>query len=111
MKQLLKISLLLFPLWITSCATSNYGSFVASSYIEPGVENELLGTVEGESRQTLILYLFPQGDAPSIKQAVRDAKSKIPGTKFLTDIAIDDRTDWGFGYSERIIRIEAKAYK
>lgn len=100
-------------LLLSSCATSNHGSFVPSTYIEPVNEtiNQEAGLVTGVSKQTWFLYVFPIGEAPSTAEAISDAKSKIKGTRFLTDISIDDRTYWKFGYSEQVIEVKATAYK
>ena len=98
---------------LNSCATSNHGSFVSSTYIEPVPEaiHQEAGSVIGVSKQTWLLYVFPIGESPSTDDAISDAKSKIKGTRFLTDISIDDRTYWKFGYSEQVIEVKATAYK
>ena len=100
-------------IFLSGCTTSNHGSFVTSSYIESGDKNkgEFAGKVVGESTQTWVLYIIPIGDAPSTSNAINDAKSKIEGTKYLTDISIDDRTYWKFGYSRWVIKVDANAYK
>jgi len=88
---------------LCSCATSNHGTFVASTYTEPSDKTSCkpASKVTGESTQTWVLYIFPVGDSPSTNSAILDAKSQIEGTKFLTDISIDDKTYWKFGYSAR----------
>jgi hypothetical protein len=105
--------LLLAIIMSAGCSTSNHGTFVTSSYMNSGAKykGEFLGTVRGESRQTWILYLFPQGEPPSTSKAIQNAKSKFAGTKILTDVSIDDETHWKFGYSIRLIEVEANAYK
>ncbi|MBW7469511.1 hypothetical protein QQF73_11370 [Marinobacter sp. M216] len=99
-------------LLLSACATRDMqGSFIPHSYIDPKGEfqGELIGHVSGTSSQTLVLYIFPVGDAPSLDEAMDDAMSKIPGTKYLTNISIDDRTVWGIGYSREIIELDADA--
>lgn len=104
---------MLFLLFLSSCATSNHGTFVSSTYVEQNEKTgaKVAGKVTGESSQSWFLYIFPLGEAPSTNEAILDAKSKIEGTKFLTDLSIDDRTYWRFGYSEQVVKVEATAYK
>ena len=104
---------LAIALLLSSCATSRYGSFIASTYItdQENVENVLLGEVSGESRQTWILYIFPVGEAPSTHGAIKDAKSQIEGTRFLTDVSIENQVQWKLGYSLDVITVQAAAYK
>lgn len=100
-------------LLLCSCATSNHGTFVSSSYVPPDAQakNQVLGNVVGESTQTLVLYALPFGPPPSTAAAIADAKQQLKGTTFLTDLSIDDRTYWKLGYSEQVIRVEATAQK
>lgn len=106
------ITLLTISLFVIGCSTSNHGSFIASSHIDKRAsKHQSLGSVTGESKQTWVLYLFPRGDAPSTNAAIQDAKSKIPGTKYLTDISIDDHSYWSIGYYEQIIKVEAEAHQ
>jgi len=108
-KQLLLIATLLM---VCGCTTSNHGTFVASTYVDPKVTSkDVVGKVNGESKQIWILYIFPHGEAPSTDKAIIDAKSKIEGTKYLTDLSIDDRTYWNFFYSEKVIEVKATAHK
>ena len=112
--KLQKISgLLAIAFLLTSCATSRYGSFVSSTYItdQENVEHVLLGEVNGTSQQTWLLYIFPVGEAPSIHEAIRDAKSQIEGTRYLTDVSIENQVEWKFGYSLDVITVQAAAYK
>ena len=37
--------------------------------------------------------------------------SKHPGTKYLTNNSIDDRTNWKIGYHEEVIRVQAEAHR
>lgn len=111
-----KIRVLFFiaaMLFLNSCATSNHGSFVPSTYKETHEEtvNEKGTKVIGVSKQTWFLYIFPMGNAPSTDEAISDAKSKIKDTKFLADLSIDDRTNWKVGYSEQLIEVKATAFK
>lgn len=97
---------------VSACSTGDLqGSFIPHSYIDPNgnFRGELIGHVTGTSTQTLVLYVFPLGDAPSLDEAMDDAMGKLPGTNYLTDISIDDRTEWGIGYSKRIIDLDADA--
>lgn len=94
---------------LSSCATSKHGNFIESSYDDVGKESAILGEVTGESKQTWFLYVFPIGKAPSTSDAINDAKSKIKGTRFLTDISIDDRMYWKIGYGEQVIKVKAIA--
>jgi|GEM_PF-1318339 len=106
------ILLMILPILLIGCSTSNHGSFTASSYT--GSENpkrESLGKVTGESSQTWVLYLFPYGNSPSTNEAIQDAKSKITETEYLTDISIDDDSYWSIGYYEQIITVKAEARK
>jgi hypothetical protein len=106
------ILILILPLLMIGCSTSNHGSFTASSYAESqNPKRESLGKVTGESRQTWVLYLFPYGDSTSTNEAIQDAKSKIAETEYLTDISIDDNTYWSIGYYEQIITVKAEARK
>ena len=106
-KQLLLFATLLT---LSSCATAQHGTFVASTYVDPTIRGaEVVGKVSGESKQTWLLYILPIGKAPSTDEAIMDAKSKVEGTKYLTDLSIDDRTYWGFGYSEYVIEVKATA--
>lgn len=103
--------LLVLSISVIGCSTSNHGSFIASSYINNQTsEHGSLGSVTGESKQTWALYLFPLGEAPSTNAAIQDAKSKIPDTRYLTDISIDDHTYWSLGFYEQIIQVEAEAH-
>lgn len=112
MNKIKQLVLLISLLILTSCATSKHGTFVASTYVDPAIVGEkIIGKVSGESRQTWFLYIFPVGKAPSTDDAIRDAKSKIEGTQYLTDLSIDDRNYFGFGYSEHAIEVQATASK
>lgn len=97
---------------LTACSTGGlHGSFIPSTYVDPNddVKGEIIGHVKGVSSQTLVLYLFPLGESPSTDAAIDDAMGQVEGTKYLTDIAIDDRTYWGIGYSEQVIILDADA--
>jgi len=108
-KQLILMATLLL---LSSCATSNHGTFVTSTYVDPAlISEEVLGKIFGESKQTWLLYIFPIGKAPSTDEAIIDAKSKVEGTKFLSDLSVDDRMYWKFGYKEQVIEVNATAHK
>jgi hypothetical protein len=103
--------LILLSLLLTGCTTGLHGNYVPHTYIDnnANVKGELIGTVTGVSSQTWFLYLLPMGESPSTEKAITDAKTKIKGTKYLSDVSIDDRMIWGFGYSKQIIRVDAEA--
>lgn len=108
-KQLLLMATLLL---LSSCATSNHGTFITSTYINPSlISEEAVGKISGESKQTWLFYIFPIGKAPSTDEAIIDAKLKIEGTKFLSDLSVDDRIYWKFGYKEQVIEVSATAHK
>ena len=95
------------------CTSARHGSFVPMTYA-PSTHQasaEFIGMVEGESAQTFLLYILPLGDPASTEEAVKKAKSQLDGTVFLSDVSIDDRTYWGFGYATQIIRVSARAYR
>jgi hypothetical protein len=98
---------------LSSCTTAAHGTFAKSTFLETNnkYQNIFVGKVVGESSQTYLLYLLPVGEAPSTSEALSDAESKIPGTKYLTNLSIDNITYWKFGYSIRVIKVEANAYK
>lgn len=99
-------------LLLSGCATSHHGNFITSSFNGTDKKDvQVLGKVTGESKQKWLLYVFPTGKAPSTEEAINNAKAKIAGTKFLTDISIDDRTYWKFGYSVQVIEVKATAHK
>lgn len=107
----LNILILIFCLFVSGCSTGFHGTFISNTYIDKqsGVEGEVIGNVIGESTQTYFLYLFPMGASPSTDIAINDAKQKIKGTKYLSDVSIDDRMIWGIGYRKQIIKVEAEA--
>ena len=110
--NLLYLSIFAFLL-LVGCNTGFHGSFVQNTYIyeEDGINSELIGPVTGQSCQTKVLYLFPLGPAPSTDEAVQFAKDQYEGTKYLTDVSIDDRVKWEIGYSIQCITVEAMAHR
>lgn len=105
--------LILFPL-LTGCSTAKHGSFITSTYIQnKDMQDNIeeLGPVKGSSCQTMMLYIFPMGPAPSTNEAVESAKNQHQGTKYITDITIDDRVEWKIGYSIQCITVEGTAHK
>jgi hypothetical protein len=109
--QSLYKTLILFPLLLSGCATGLHGNYVPHTYIDKGtdVKGESIGNVSGVSSQTWVLYVFPLDDSPSTDKAIQDAKGKINGTKYLSDVSIDDRTIWGIGYRKQTIKVDAEA--
>ena len=72
---------------LSACSTSLHGSFVTTSYeakVGDPVATEL-GSAEGRSCQTRILYIFPSGDSPTTDAAIENAKNVHQGTRFITD--------------------------
>lgn len=112
LKSLIVYSSLLALLLLAGCNTAFHGSFATNTYIyeEDDVNIELIGPVKGQSCQTKVLYIFPLGPAPSTAEAIQSAKDQLEGTKYLTDVSIDDRVKWEFGYSVQCITVEAKAH-
>lgn len=106
----LSLSALLF---LTGCNTGFHGSFSPNTYSsdEDNAGSENIGPVEGQSCQIRVLYFFPYGSAPSTAEAIQAAKKQYEGTKYLTDISIDDRTEWGIGYSKQCITVEGFAHR
>ena len=98
---------------LTACTTGFHGSFAPSTYIdsEDDENSEQIGPVKGQSCQTRVLYLFPAGPPPSTAEAIQSAKDQYESTKYLTDISIDDRTEWGIGYSRQCISVEGIAHR
>lgn len=111
----LKISYFILPVFIFlgACYTGHHGSFVPSTYVDSKDDSDStqIYPVKGQSCQTLILYLFPAGSPPSTGEAIQSAKDQHEGTKYLTDISIDDRTKWEFGYSLQCIIVEGTAHR
>jgi hypothetical protein len=99
--------------FLTACTTGFHGSFAPSTYIgsEDGVNSEQIRRVKGQSCQTRVLYLFPTGLPPSTAEAIQSAKGQYEGTKYLTDVSIDDRTEWEIGYSRQCITVEGIAHR
>ena len=97
---------------LTSCTTAHHGSFVPSTYSGNynGPNSMQIGRVMGQSCQIMVLYVFPLGPAPSTDEAIQSAKGQNEGTKYLTDISIDDRTEWKIGYSRQCITVEGIAH-
>lgn len=95
------------------CAAGLHGSFVAHSWHDPATREsaELLGDVEGRSCQVKVLYIFGWDEPASTDAAIRDAKSKYPGTTFLADISIDTEEEWRFLYGVLCVVARAQAYR
>ena len=112
MTKIFPLLLLPMALATTSCTTGHHGSFIPASHIDARkTQGKSLGEVTGESTQPWFLYLLPSGPAPTTNEAIQDAMSKIPGTEYLTNISIDDRTNWKIGYHEQVIRVQAEAHR
>lgn len=99
--------------FLTACTTGFHGSFAPNTYTggENNENSEEGIPVKGQSCQTRVLYVFPSGEAPSTAEAIQAAKDQHEGTKFLTDISIDDRTEWEIGYSIQCITVEGLAHR
>ena len=98
-------------LLLMGCNTGFHGSFAPNTYFsnEDYGNSQIIGHVEGQSCQTRVLYVFPLGSAPSTAEAIQAAKDQYEGTKFITDVSIDDRTKWEIGYSIQCITVEGIA--
>ena len=107
-KHLIILPLFLF---IFSCSTGSHSSFITHTYIDKkaNIQEQFIGRVSGESSQIWFLYLFPIGGSPSTLDAVNDAKSKVEGTKYLSDLSIDDQMIWKIGYRKQTIKVTADA--
>lgn len=110
-KLYFNIAILAFCLLVSGCATGLHGTYIPNSYIDKNanIKGERLGKVTGISSQTWILYLFPMSDSPSTSNAINDAKQKVKGTKYLSDVSIDDRVIWSVGYRKQTIKVDAEA--
>jgi hypothetical protein len=99
--------------FLTACSTGYHGSFIPSTYIgiKEGADSREIGRVMGKSCQTRALYLFPYGPAPSTAEAIQSAKDQYEGTKYLTDVSIDERTEWNIGYSRQCVIVEGSAHR
>lgn len=110
--RILYLSLLAL-LALAGCNTGFHGSFSPNTYFsdEDYEFSKNIGPAEGQSCQTKVLYIFPLGPAPSTAEAIQAAMDKNEGTKYLTDLSIDDRTEWGIGYSKQCITVESFAHR
>ncbi|WP_156877315.1 hypothetical protein [Psychrilyobacter atlanticus] len=111
--KMIYVLLILFPL-LTGCSTAKHGSFITSTYIQNKDNQgntEEIGPVKGSSCQTMMFYVLPMGPAPSTNEAIESAKNQYPGTKYISDISIDDRVEWKIGYSIQCITVEGIAHK
>ena len=106
------LAALMFCSMITGCTSSLHGSYAPISYVSDDTVRrpEPLGQVRGESCQTKLLYFFPMGSGVSTSEAIRAAKEQLEGTSYIAEISIDDRMNWGLGYSEQCITVDAIAY-
>ncbi|WP_229814702.1 hypothetical protein [Shewanella hanedai] len=111
-------TLLVSLLLLTGCNLATHGSFITQTYL---ADTDLitatqdqpmskLGVVGGESCQTSVLYFIPYGESAATYKAIEDAKNQIEGTLLLTDISIDDKLWFEFGYSVQCILVSATAY-
>lgn len=103
--------LLILFLILIGCSTAKHGSFITKTYTYNKNDTKEIGPVKGVSRQTMVFYVLPIGPAPSTNEAIQSAKNQYPGTKYISDISIDDRVEWEFGYSIQSITVEGIAHK
>jgi hypothetical protein len=99
--------------FLSACTIGHHGSFAPNTYIGSGdgAKSEKIGPVKGQSCQTRVLYVFPYGSPPSTAEAIRSAMDQFEGTKYLSDVSIDDRTEWEIGYSRQCITVEGIAHR
>ena len=104
---------ILAVLLLSACSTGTHGSFVPNTYISSQDSSKpvKLGPVSGRSCQTLVLYFFPSGPAPSTFEAMKDARGQYEDAKYLVDVSIDNDSEWFLGYSKECISVEAIAYR
>jgi hypothetical protein len=100
-------------LFLTACSTGFHGSFIPNTHIaeKDGEKFRRIDRVQGKSCQTRALYVLPYGPPPSTYDAIQSAKGKYKDTKYLTDVSIDDRIEWEFGYSRQCITVEGTAHR
>ncbi|WP_019614894.1 hypothetical protein [Psychromonas ossibalaenae] len=112
-KSTVYVFLSMLVLLLSGCSTASHGTFISNTFIDQNIPAKGLYAADavGESAQTWFLYIIPMGEAPSTNAAIENAKQQNHGTKYLTDLSIDDRTAWHFGYSIQSIKVEGKAYK
>jgi hypothetical protein len=68
------------------------------------------GLANGDSCQTRVLYLFPAGKSPSTQEALERAMKQYEDTEYLANVAVENRTEWGFGYSRQCTTVIGTAY-
>lgn len=104
---------LLFAFFLAGCSTANNNDFITNTYIDNNkdIQGVYIGPTVGKSQQKWLFYLFPIGEAPSTHNAIENAMQKYSETKYLSDLSIDNRIAWKFGYYIQIINVQGDAYK
>ena len=106
-------SVIFLLIFLTACSTGFHGSFIPNTHIakKEGEKIRQKDRVQGKNCQTKVLYMLPYGPPPSTYEAIQSAKGRFKDTKYLTDVSIDDRVEWEFGYSRQCITVEGTAYR
>ena len=94
------------------CTTGNIGSFSDTTFFDKSSYTDIraLGSVQGESSQTMVLYLFPYKTPPTTKEAMNNALAKYDDTVFLGNVAIESRQKFYIGYSRLHTIVTGTAY-
>jgi hypothetical protein len=97
---------------LAGCSTGNLGTFSETTFFDPGQSTNIreLGPVQGESCQTMVLYVFPHDAPPSTQDAMQKALSQNNGTVFLANVSVERRQHWHIGYSRVCTLVMGTAY-
>lgn len=111
-KLLVRVGLLVaLSMLVVACSTGFHGSFVEHTYRgdTSDLHRPAKGLASGSSCQTRALYVFPTGEPPSTRAALDAAKAYYPGTAYLTDVSVENTTDWAFGYARACTTVTGTA--
>ena len=108
----MRTSALLLIVLLASCSTGDHWSYSRRTYYDTNAyaNPKKLGTVQAESCQTNILYLFPSGKAANATDAIAEARVQRADTVFLADLTVEKVTRWRFLYSIECVVVTATAY-
>jgi len=97
---------------LTGCSTGNLGSFSETTFFDSSRAKNVreLGPVQGESCQTMVLYVFPKDTPASTQEAMQKALSAQDGAVFLANVSVERRQYWHVGYSEVCTLVTGTAY-